>query len=884
MRLIACHIENFGTLSNTDFKFEDGLNVTLKENGWGKSTFTYFIKAMFYGLEGDGKRDDIQSERKRFAPWQGGAFGGSLTFETKGKHYVISRVFGAKAAEDVFELRDADTNLVSLDYSEKVGEELFHINSESFIKTVFIKQSDCSNVSATDDINAKLGNISDGIDLNKFAAADEVLKDALNAFSATRKTGEIARMKAEMSVLRNRVAQGNGIEAAMSEVENRIKAGNEELSGIKSELDDLNEKKKTAAKYERLKADKATHDSLKAEVAKKQEDLLVRKSYFKGSIPSTEICEQWDEACKQMANYKAVYEGTGLSETENTLNLSLSEMFKTSIPSPAEIDGLIVDANNLNRLRNTTRQYALNETDKGKLNNYKEAYGDIKDAEMLVTGAIEMWSERSKNVAEADHISREISDRDYALYESRNQRKSPLLGMIVSLLVILAGAVLALFDKKVAGTSFSFTTVGIIVASFGAIILILCFVKSSGKGKQSDVLLADSRNLKNKLEELTELIDETDEHIEDILKAHGIPFEDKTAGKSLQSLLMEIFEYKSFLSKELDASVNDHSSQCDEISGRISAYLMSYGIYASEEEYPAKLTELKGKVSFFETIRNKTEENRKAKVKLDSIKDELRNQLKEYDIEPGFDTVAKVDEVLDIITEYNSLLLLFNEAKSRLSSFENATDIEGLYSELDTGMTESFEAIGEKEAVLNDRAESIRKALATDNRSLDEYQDKYDEWCEDKEELLSLEALIEEKTRKLSYISKTDEYLIKAKEKLTARYMEPLLTGFKKYYGVLTGEDGLDFHIDANTVITKEEKGRQRSTQALSLGYQDLVGFCMRLAMTDAMYEEEKPVLILDDPFVNLDDSKMDGAVRLLKNVASEYQIMYLTCRENRLG
>ena len=53
--------------------------------------------------------------------------------------------------------------------------------------------------------------------------------------------------------------------------------------------------------------------------------------------------------------------------------------------------------------------------------------------------------------------------------------------------------------------------------------------------------------------------------------------------------------------------------------------------------------------------------------------------------------------------------------------------------------------------------------------------------------------------------------------------------------------------------------------------------------MADAMYKGEKPVLIFDDPFVNLDDEKMVGAKKLLDEVKKHYQVIYLTCRENRI-
>ena len=42
----------------------------------------------------------------------------------------------------------------------------------------------------------------------------------------------------------------------------------------------------------------------------------------------------------------------------------------------------------------------------------------------------------------------------------------------------------------------------------------------------------------------------------------------------------------------------------------------------------------------------------------------------------------------------------------------------------------------------------------------------------------------------------------------------------------------------------------------MSEGRKDLAGICARMAMVDAMYEKDKPFLVFDDSFVNLDDEK----------------------------
>ena len=50
MKLIKCHIDGFGAFSHRDFDFEDTFTTVLEENGFGKTTLSQFLKAMFYGL------------------------------------------------------------------------------------------------------------------------------------------------------------------------------------------------------------------------------------------------------------------------------------------------------------------------------------------------------------------------------------------------------------------------------------------------------------------------------------------------------------------------------------------------------------------------------------------------------------------------------------------------------------------------------------------------------------------------------------------------------------------------------------------------------------------------------------------------------------------
>ena len=100
MKLLSCHVENFGKLSDFSYIFEEDLNVLLAENGWGKSTLAAFLKVMFYGFEGENRRSEDGNERLRYKPWSGGTYGGSVTFSKGDREYRMHRSFGTRQKED----------------------------------------------------------------------------------------------------------------------------------------------------------------------------------------------------------------------------------------------------------------------------------------------------------------------------------------------------------------------------------------------------------------------------------------------------------------------------------------------------------------------------------------------------------------------------------------------------------------------------------------------------------------------------------------------------------------------------------------------------------------------------------------------------------------
>ena len=159
MKLINCYISSFGKIKDFSYDFNDGLNVILQENGWGKTTFTIFLKSMFYGLD-DSKKNILENERLKYKPWgSSDLFGGHITFSYANQTFKIERYFGNKFSEDYANLTDLSTGKITPFNSDKeeLGKRIFKVDKEGFLSTTFFSEKDFeikSNASLTAKFNS----------------------------------------------------------------------------------------------------------------------------------------------------------------------------------------------------------------------------------------------------------------------------------------------------------------------------------------------------------------------------------------------------------------------------------------------------------------------------------------------------------------------------------------------------------------------------------------------------------------------------------------------------------------------------------------------------------------------------------------------------------
>ena len=785
MKLVSCHIDNFGKLSNEDRDFTEGINCIFTENGSGKSTLASFIKVMLYGFSNEKSRSEFENERKFFRPWQGGTYGGNLTFEKDGTNYCIYRTFGNKESEDVLKIMNTSTGMADHCFEPNPGIALFGIDGDSFERTAFVSQQDCE-TKVTSDISARIGGVSErDDDMKKYESADALLKKESDRLSPDRATGVINKEENELSKLkdlfRNIDSQRNLCDELTAKTEDAL-SKTESDRKRQAEL-----KKRTDAyrKYLDLKEQKDHYESLKAAKEKAEDDLRSAKSVFEGTIPDAGTAKKWVEDSTALRDDEKEIASLELTPAEEERLEAEAKKFAKSIPASSEIDRLVNQWNMIQEL-------------KDELPDRRE------EAELLKNQALEAQREKYK----------------------------PFIALLIIGIVIILGAVAAaIFVHPAIGAA---AVIGIGLIIYGAILR----KKHNDETRTSGEGTARRYNeLMSRIAEDEELVEGTEMDAQDLLGNVGIQYVGRSAMSDLMTLRNEVKEYEALKEKKKHHQDVIKEKDFENRLAAVKEYVKGCSVMGTRASIPeSSAAEICVPVNDIAT-------------RVEQI------GLREEDLQTAAKKVSVFEADHDV-SKYQGLV----SPEPEMISIDD----------LDEALTKAEVSLKDNEKLY----EACKKELAEAEEICTAMEDAKEEYDTRSEELKALRD-------RYQTIVKTREYLKNARDSFNTRYIKDIQDAFDKYYGMLT-DDEKKYTIDANLDVTYVEQGQLRDPKTLSEGYKDLVGLCRRVAMADAMYNAEKPFLVLDDPFVNLDDKKLAGASKFIKDISSGYQIIYFTCQSAR--
>ena len=296
MKFIKAYVQNFGTLSSFSHTFDASLDSICLENGAGKSTFVAFIRAMLYGLSANRGKDLMVNERAKYTPWQGGVFGGWLSFETNGKTYRIERTFAKK---DTFALYDESTGKESADFSENVGFELLGIDENGFEKSLCFSERSQQLAVKVSSVQGKLVQMQDFSD---FEDALKTLDNRRKFYKMTGNRGAIPQTEADLFAKEAELERAKGASALYPEKHQQIEKLKQERPAVQKQYEEC---EKALEAMQASKADALLHAqwlSLKKEAEDKRNALNAASA---APLPEKDALANAQSACKFLIDHPA---------------------------------------------------------------------------------------------------------------------------------------------------------------------------------------------------------------------------------------------------------------------------------------------------------------------------------------------------------------------------------------------------------------------------------------------------------------------------------------------------------------------------------------------------------------------------------------------------
>lgn len=870
MRLISCYIENFGRLSNLSMDFEDGVNVICQNNGWGKSTFAAFLRAMFYGLHGDRKRDIQINERKKYMPWQGGVFGGHLVIAVGDKTYQITRIFHDKENSDEFELRDYTTNLISDDFSAEIGKELFGIDRESFMRTVFIGQGDCKTI-ATDDVNMMIGNITDNTnDMNNYDSANKTLEQIQNALTPNRVTGSIKKRGIRINELEQLMRQEDDVNASLNQSREGIKKLKSTIEEKKYNLEELREKQEKLSVAQGLLAKKEEWERIKKNLQEKKDAVEKVRIKFPGEIPDEAEVITMSQVCFELEKIQQRMDFNHLSMEEKVDWELLQIHFIAGVPTQEEVAEKIAEAIAYSEGEQQAKGKQLQPEEEAR---YQELSARYDQEDNMAQKMVGIWNERNnkKALLAANEASAANLRSGIEAQNSSNTSNNKLIFAAAGVSSLALSLFLFFAVSNVLG-----------VVCLIATILVTAGVAGKKSSPKEDPRLDQLMELEKNIARDKEFIAQVDGEIKQYLEKHGKAFEEYGVAGNLQEIALEYAEYQNLLKRATSAREAMENEELQRTEQALRDYLKEYGYEAGPEQFVETLYQMQGDCGKYEMVLEKNTELEKAKEEYTLIEDAVVGFLNQHDFVPQEELGEQILMIQDMLFEYQGAVTSYENDLKVLKEFEEQCDVAQLEGVSEQEDNQTLRQVNDSIAVENQELEFLLEEMQRSNKDMEVLLEKYEQLQDYKEELNKLQELQMVEEAKYKYISLAKDKLALAKERITSKYAEPIKEGFKAYYKEINEAMEDNFLVDAHSNVTVQEYGKQRKVETLSAGCQDLVYVCLRAALADAMYQEERPVLVLDDPFAQLDDDKLSHIKDFLKKLGENYQIIYCTCSATR--
>ena len=870
MKLISCHIENFGGLSGCDLEFAPDLTVIREENGFGKTTLAEFIRAMFYGFP---RKTRTLSKRQKYRPWNGQKCGGHLTFEHEGRTYRIERTFGATPRSDSFNLIDLQTGQKSSDFSEEIGLELFGLDADSFERSTYLPQNRETGPLTTDSIRAKLGGlVEDENDVGSFEKAMKRLREKRSTYipytaSATR--GSVAEAGRQITAVQQALDRAERSGEALTQTGAEIRRLEEERKKAEVEIEQVRADLTAANEAAARLVHRQQADRLEAEYTRTAGELeQLRQQYPKG-LPDQRELENIADAVEQLARLNAASPVTAADENAQRYVEENQERFASGVPMEGEIAEMRQVCDDYRGICAQLEACTLSREDEAELAKARAFFAPgVPDPEELESAAAAM--------EEAEGLRREnlrLAAKT-TVTEPKYKVPSPLTVPLLTGLgvaALIAGVVLLI--RSVTGPGGIALGVGLLaLLAAGYVSLRAAMTRQvPGMDPQLQGLIRENEARAAALEEKTRQF--TGRYF-DGPPAEGLRLLREQAAR-LHSLGL-----REENAVRRHAALTEEKNACNQILRDFFSRYFPAGYSGSGYDLLARLQrESDAWVRALCQLEDRDERVARHYRQTESAKQVLAACRSNYDLLP-----RNREQVLRLRDDARRLAEL---EKAMTDLAQQAREYRAAHADV-LGAEEP--AQGADPALLRTRE---RQLLTTQNRigeellrlrqQRDRLREEADLAPELRDRLARWQEQKAEDQQRAAVLDDTMAFLSQARDELSMAYMGPIRESFTGLMNRMAGESREKILVTPELEVKLERNGESRELAYFSAGQTDLVMLCMRLSLVDALFREAKPFVILDDPFINLDDRRTAEALKLIRELSKDRQIIYLTCNSSRV-
>lgn len=844
MKLLKCHIVGFGNWKNQTIDFKDGLTSVCEKNGFGKSSLASFIRAMFYGLE---RVTKANNERKRALPFDGSPCGGSLDFEWQGNQYSIERSFIGKTPKDDT-LICYKNGIETKELGEIPGNVVFGLDLDSFNRTIFISPTDLE-ISSSETLNAKMSHFvegsSDGCDFSS-------VKESLEELKKKYKPQKNAETKGLLALEANKINDLEMQETNLSNMKAAMPAKYEKLQELDKNISIIQEKNKKAVSHNALIKSWENYDREKEKIDEKEKEIQqLKEKYPLGMISLAEetsmkgLLEQYKLDGNTYVNLKL-----SIAEKDEYDNLKLR--FEEDVPTPSF----------LNELQELVLAYS-NEKSKEPLKLSLEESSLIRlfdgrkvNLESLEKRMVTYRSLKKEYDKEPDQISVPIEQKKISL-------KTPLiLGLSLFILFSIVAILLGVFIHPGCYSLFALSVVSLLIPTV--------YYFNEKKKRAAMPTSENQPNLRKK--EMGENLTELKINLSSTFKSFAVD-ENELEG-SFALFRAKYDSYLKTLQHEKDLNKTNEQNRLSYLAKEktLQEYFSHY--HYKGNDYANLLMNLssdaKKYLSYVQKEKQIEEQRKELENKIHEEGEKIKELVQKYNMgDPNsylnqlpIDRNALQNKEKELRKQKEDLAL-FKE-KEHLT--ERPSSLEGI--DLNTLSKELEKAI-------NDR-QTLSSQIEEDERNISSLEDEVSSLSEEKDNLAKLKKDYE-------IVSKTLKALTDAEESLKRRYISPVENQFKKYSQSLENALGEEIEMDTDFNVSFIRDGKRSGAEYLSSGEMTLCALAYRLAITDNIFEgKEKPFLILDDIFADLDETHIHMAKKFMESLSQNEQILYFTCHSSR--